>query len=79
MLRAPIHTTPGGAVAEPDQVYFARRAAEEEGAAAAARNEATAQIHRKLARKYAALAAAALDRAAKDGRKGDGGAWLPDC
>jgi hypothetical protein len=58
---------------EPDQIYFARRAAEEQEAAAAARNETTAQIHRKLARKYAALAAAAVDRAARDGGQGDGG------
>jgi hypothetical protein len=58
---------------ETDDLYFARRAQEEERAAANARSEATAQIHRNLARKFAALAAAARGRAAKaDGKEESG-------
>ena len=52
---------------EPDHVYFARRAAEEVEAAARAPDPVVAGVHRKLAEKYAALAAAAKP-AAKNGQ-----------
>ena len=50
---------------ETDDVYFARRAAEEEAAAARAADETVASVHRKLAEKFAALAAGAK-RASQD-------------
>ncbi|HEY5722432.1 MAG TPA: hypothetical protein VIT45_08925 [Allosphingosinicella sp.] len=72
MLRPAIQPTPLFA-AETDDLYFARRSEEEERAAANARDEASARVHRTLAGKYAALAAAARGRSAKaDGKEESG-------
>ena len=56
MLRNPPYPMPGGINVEADSDYFARRASEEERAALHARDAKAAEIHNKLAVKYAALA-----------------------
>ena len=70
MLRRAPDTSPGGAMAEPDHLYFARRAAEEGELASTSRDPDVARIHALLAIKYEELADEARRRRPGDEDRG---------